>query len=57
MLEQQRRQQGEDQNKSTELVSLGCLGENRGDQKKDEEVAPVSLEEKEEDGENGDDQL
>ena len=57
VLEQRRRQQGEDQNESTELVSLRRLGENRGDQKKEEEVGPVALEEKEEEGGNGDDQV
>ena len=36
---------------------MGRLGENRGDQRKEEEVAPVSLEEKEEEGGNGDDQV
>ena len=57
VLEQRRRQQGEDQNESTELVSLGRLGENRGDQRKEEEIVPVSLEEKEEERGNGDDQV
>ena len=57
VLEQQKRQQGEDHNESTELVSLGRLGENRGDQRKEEEIVPVSLEEKEEEGGNGDDQV
>ena len=50
VLGQQRMQQGEDQNESTELVSLGRLGKNRGDQMKEEDAAPVSLEGKEEDG-------
>ena len=56
VLEQQRRQQDKDQNESTELVSLIRLGENKGDQRKEEEVRPVALEKKEEDGGNGEDQ-